>query len=803
MRRNDLIIGMFFLLFTLFLFRTYIINPRLVPLPFNLLVSYYSPWKYEEDMGYGIHIGNKPLGFDNLRLFYPFRKFTTEQLSKGRIPLWNPYVFTGNVHHGTFQSAIFYPFNVLYRLLPQADAWSILIMIQPILAGWFTYLFLRSLKLSRGAGFVGSMGFAFSGWMIAHWQEVLVIVQSILWLPLSLYAINKSRGFLLLIFSLSMSILGGFPQMVVYHVATVVVWSIYRKKFVSTIVSIVAALGITAIQWIPAFEAYLLAPRAKVDSSFIFQMFLSPLWHLITLLVPDFWGNPGTYNYFAPLRYLQERTIAVGLPIFILSILALFYGSGKLRFWKWFTLLTLSLGFALPTSWIWYISKIPLLSAAQPARIFILSTFGLCVLAAYGFDEIGRVRLSKRPFVVIASVFVLLWMIVGVAAVIATRIPGLLLSCPSQRAMPWYCQYLQNDETVRQITSYASVSSRNLAISTVLFVTTVLSFFYFRLNRRIFFISVTGLMILWVSYYANKLLYFSDRANEYPAIPVITRLKELAGIDRVWSYGDAHIIRNIPSEFGLYSPEGYEALFSHRYNMLLNTIRTRGALSSDIARTDATLSETGQFEIMPSHPWRQRLLSLLGVKYILEYKGNSNPDRPASERFPSKVYSISWEDDTWRIWEYKKVLPRAFFVTHYIVENDDQKIIDALYSPSVDLRKTVVLEETPPGFAGNVADDATVSITNYEPEKVELSVEAQRDGLVFLSDTYDPGWKAMVDGKETKIFRANFTFRAVVVPRGSHQILFTYDPLSFRIGLWTSIVSVIIVCIVIIRKHEA
>ena len=148
-------------------------------------------------------------------------------------------------------------------------------------------------------------------------------------------------------------------------------------------------------------------------------------------------------------------------------------------------------------------------------------------------------------------------------------------------------------------------------------------------------------------------------------------------------------------------------------------------------------------------------------------------------------------------------LAEVYWTLHSFYRYPKQKIIDALYSPSVDLRKTVVLEETPPGFAGNVADDATVSITNYEPEKVELSVEAQRDGLVFLSDTYDPGWKAVVDGKETKIFRANFTFRAVVVPRGSHQILFTYDPLSFRIGLWTSIVSVIIVCIVIIRKHEA
>ncbi|MEK7065602.1 MAG: hypothetical protein AAB961_01290, partial [Patescibacteria group bacterium] len=208
MRRSRFIVGVIFFLFPLFLFRSYVINPNLVPLPFNLLVSFYSPWKYETDLGYGLAVPNKPLGFDNLKLFYPFRKFTTEQLSLGRMPLWNPYVFSGNVHHATYQSAIFYPFNIIYHILPQADAWSVLIIIQPVLAGFFMYLFLRSLSISRQGSFFGAFGFAYSGWMMAHWQEVLVVTQSILWLPLALYGTNliwkKSvrAGFIVLLLSL-------------------------------------------------------------------------------------------------------------------------------------------------------------------------------------------------------------------------------------------------------------------------------------------------------------------------------------------------------------------------------------------------------------------------------------------------------------------------------------------------------------------------------------------------------------------------------------------------------------------------
>src|SRR3990167_10755436 len=106
----------------------------------------------------------------------------------------------------------------------------------------------------------------------------------------------------------------------------------------------------------------------------------------------------------------------------------------------------------------------------------------------------------------------------------------------------------------------------------------------------------------------------------YPEVTPIQKLKEFAGYNRVWSYGDGYIVRNIPSYFGLFSPEGYEALYSHRYGTLLHTIVTRGILTDRIQRTDATLSETGQYEKMTHNPVRLRLMSILGVKYILEHK---------------------------------------------------------------------------------------------------------------------------------------------------------------------------------------
>jgi uncharacterized membrane protein YfhO len=60
-----------------------------------------------------------------------------------------------------------------------------------------------------------------------------------------------------------------------------------------------------------------------------------------------------------------------------------------------------------------------------------------------------------------------------------------------------------------------------------------------------------------------------------------------------------------------------------------------------------------------------------------------------------------------------------------------------------------------------------------------------------LNDTYFPGWKAFVDGQETKIYRADYTFRAIPLNAGTHQVEFIYDPLSFKLGAAISILGVI------------
>jgi uncharacterized membrane protein YfhO len=72
-----------------------------------------------------------------------------------------------------------------------------------------------------------------------------------------------------------------------------------------------------------------------------------------------------------------------------------------------------------------------------------------------------------------------------------------------------------------------------------------------------------------------------------------------------------------------------------------------------------------------------------------------------------------------------------------------------------------------------------------------IHVKAAQNAFLVLSDTYFPGWKAYVDGKKEKIYRANYNFRAIALGAGTHKIEFIYDPLSFKIGAIITLLTLI------------
>jgi len=88
--------------------------------------------------------------------------------------------------------------------------------------------------------------------------------------------------------------------------------------------------------------------------------------------------------------------------------------------------------------------------------------------------------------------------------------------------------------------------------------------------------------------------------------------------------------------------------------------------------------------------------------------------------------------------------------------------------------------------SGAFAPGGTARVVTYEAERVVVEAELAAPGYLVLTDSYYPGWRAWVDGRETQILRANYLFRAVAVSEGRHTVEFRYEPASLTIGLWVS-----------------
>ena len=142
--------------------------------------------------------------------------------------------------------------------------------------------------------------------------------------------------------------------------------------------------------------------------------------------------------------------------------------------------------------------------------------------------------------------------------------------------------------------------------------------------------------------------------------------------------------------------------------------------------------------------------------------------------------------------------------------SENQYIIDTMFGKDFNLQKEVILEEHP-GISwkdlnsDNASTQAVARITRYQQNLVEIETNSDSNAILVLTDSYYPGWKGFLDGKETKIYRADYAFRSVVVPKGAHRVEFKYEPASFRLGLYAAIAGVVgmlVLMLLLINKSK-
>lgn len=167
------------------------------------------------------------------------------------------------------------------------------------------------------------------------------------------------------------------------------------------------------------------------------------------------------------------------------------------------------------------------------------------------------------------------------------------------------------------------------------------------------------------------------------------------------------------------------------------------------------------------------VLNMLNVKYIIQKdeKGQDvpmvNPNANGNAWFVNKVQLVSSADQ-------------------------EMKALDKL-----DSKNTVIINTLAEGgqdFKGveNISKDstATIKLTEYKPNRLVYTSSNTKEGFGVFSEIYYPkGWKATIDGKETKIYNVNYVLRGLQIPAGKHTIAFQFEPQVVKTGSMISLVS--------------
>jgi hypothetical protein len=231
------------------------------------------------------------------------------------------------------------------------------------------------------------------------------------------------------------------------------------------------------------------------------------------------------------------------------------------------------------------------------------------------------------------------------------------------------------------------------------------------------------------------------------------------------------------TRLGLEDVQGYNPIQSARYVSFLRAVN------------DGIAQDYHDGNILPAG-LNSPLLDLLNVRYIV-VPGTVPPGRPDLFHL-WQLYPVVFAGDDLRVLERPSALPRAWIV-HEAQTMPDDAALAALAAGEVDSTQVTLLEEAPPALAAPADPSADSVMVEQEGEnQITLSTTTDAAGLLTLSEVYDPGWNAYVDGERVDLLRANYVFRAVPIPAGTHSVELRYEPESLRYGMAISIATALL-----------
>jgi uncharacterized membrane protein YfhO len=175
---------------------------------------------------------------------------------------------------------------------------------------------------------------------------------------------------------------------------------------------------------------------------------------------------------------------------------------------------------------------------------------------------------------------------------------------------------------------------------------------------------------------------------------------------------------------------------------------------------------------------------------------------------PNLIYQVEkdlkfekiFQDRSMIIYENKNVLPRAFLVSDWEYV-PDKKTLSVLADPNFPVKEKIVID-TPIKLNNSQEVNGTVFFEKYSPEESVVNVSTDKDALLFVSDAWYPGWNVKIDGKKSDLYKADYVFRAALIPAGTHKVEFYFVQKSLAVGKAISLVSLVLIITLLIFERK-
>lgn len=696
------------------------------------------------------------VGGDVYSYYLPQKVVYAESLAAHELPLWNNRAGHGYPIVGESQTGPFYPLNVvLYSIFSINAAYNVNHLLHYVLAFVFTWLYARSLSISRLSAGLCALVYTY-GWFPPRscWEWAIMggaWMPAAFWCVEKFFATRRARFALGLCGVLALQLLAGHFNLAFLTLIALVPYIGLRLFFANrdlptvtrrrsaiiagvSLTAILCAFGLSALQLAPTWELKQLSQREAPGLDHNLAHGSIPVWYWAQAVRPWDWYSLGTnrddalrqaepllgdktnqveaHLYFGliplalalvELGYLFWTRDRVSLIWIILSLAALFYTAG------WF------LGLA---------RNVPGFNFFQgPGRYGVITTLGVAILAAKSLD---RLRASGS-------------LISGIAVLVSfagAMFTGLELTS-------------QGFELERSTSTPNPFQIHGLALS----------------EGAMSVVLLLGLIVIILAVVAQFLSHDSRPAPAarfgrwtISGFVLFTTVIDLWLVSRVVHYSE--MVPDPPIKHLADSPVGH---FVTSYPQPARVFAPGANLPSALAAATPVYLTFGPVEYvnpglaMPTSPLSSQIdwLRRAGVTHVLSFT-------PLNEsQWPVRL--------VWRGY-------------------------DPLLNPAwARFREPLYLYELA-GSRGRAAWEKAgalpaPTVRESRPKRIVIETDSPAAGRLILTELMYPGWTVTIDGQPADPIKIEQMFRGVEVPAGRHEVVWSYHPRSLYWGLLVSAIT--------------